>query len=148
MRICLCQLNPVVGDVDGNANLVLDGARRAREAGADVALFTEQVISGYPAEDLWLKSHFVDRCGEALDRIAPELPLPCIIGFPEREGDALYNAAAWVVDGTIAATYRKRHLPNYAVFDEHRWFTPGSNPLVVDVPVAGGDPVLLGLTIC
>jgi NAD+ synthase (glutamine-hydrolysing) len=148
MRICLCQLNPVVGDVDGNASLVLDAARRAREAGADVALFTEQVISGYPAEDLWLKPHFVSRCREALERIAPELPLPCIIGFPERAGDALYNAAAWVVDGVIAATYRKRHLPNYAVFDEHRWFTPGSEPLVVDLPVAAGAPVPLGITIC
>lgn len=148
MRIALCQLNPVVGDVDGNANLVLDAARRAREAGADVALFTEQVISGYPAEDLWLKPHFIARCREALERIAPELELPCIVGFPEQDDDALHNAAAWIIDGEIAATYRKRHLPNYAVFDEHRWFTPGSDALVVEVPVASGDPVPVGITIC
>lgn len=148
MRLCLAQLNPTVGDVDANADLVLDAARRAHAAGADLVVFPELVLSGYPAEDLWLKPHFVTRCSDALRRIAPALPLPCVIGVPERDGDSTYNAAAVVTGGTIVGTYRKQLLPNYGVFDEHRWFTPGAAPLVVDVPVAGGDPVAVGVTIC
>ncbi len=148
MRIALCQLNPTVGAVDANADLVLDAARRAVDAGADLAVFPEQVLSGYPAEDLWLKPHFVARCADALARIAPQLPLPCVVGYPEADGGALFNAAAYVVDGEVAATYRKQHLPNYAVFDEERWFTADDEALVVDVPVAGSEPVRVGVTIC
>ena len=148
MRIALCQLNPTVGAVDANADLVLDAARRARDAGADLAVFSEQVISGYPAEDLWLKPHFVDRCRSALDRIAPQLPITCVIGFPERDGDARFNAAAVVREGEVVATYRKQHLPNYAVFDEERWFTADDEALVVEVPVASGEPIQVGITIC
>jgi NAD+ synthase (glutamine-hydrolysing) len=148
MRIALCQLNPTVGDVDGNAELVLDWARRAQDAGADLAVFPEQVISGYPAEDLWIKPHFVARCAQALDRIVPQLPLPCVVGVPEADGDACYNAAAVVVDGAVRGTYRKQHLPNYAVFDEERWFVADDEALVIEVPVAGGEPVPVGITIC
>src|SRR6476661_11021463 len=99
MRIALCQLNPTVGDIDANADLVLEAAQRAKAGGADLAVFSEQVISGYPAEDLWLKPHFVARCREALDRIVPELPLPSLVGFPEAADGVLYNAAAYVEDG-------------------------------------------------
>ena len=148
MRICLAQLNPTVGDVDGNAQLVLDAARRAADEGADLVVFPEQVLSGYPAEDLWLKPHFVARCQAALDRLAPQLPGTCIVGYPRAEGTALHNAAAVIVDGELRASYDKQLLPNYAVFDEHRWFEPGTEPLVVDVPVDGGEPVPVGITIC
>ena len=148
MRIALCQLNPTVGDVDANADLVLEHARRAAEAGAHLAVFPEQVISGYPAEDLWLKPHFVARCSAALARIAPQLPLPCVVGVPELVDGATYNSAAYLVDGAQVATYRKQHLPNYAVFDEQRWFEPGFDPLVVDVPVGGGATLPVGITIC
>jgi NAD+ synthase (glutamine-hydrolysing) len=148
MRLCLAQLNPTVGDVDRNADLALDAARRAHASGADLVVFPELLLSGYPAEDLWLKPHFIDRCSQALARIASQLPLPCVIGVPEQVDDACFNAAAFVIDGAVQATYRKQLLPNYAVFDEHRWFTPGAAPLVVDVPVAGGRVVPVGVTIC
>ncbi|MCW2923210.1 MAG: synthetase [Thermoleophilia bacterium] len=148
MRIALCQLNPTVGDVDGNAALVVDAARRAHAAGADLAVFPEQVLSGYPAEDLWLKRHFLERCRSALERLAPELPLPCLVGYPEHVDGSTFNAAAYVVGGAVAATYRKQHLPNYAVFDEHRWFVSDDEALVVEVPVAEGEPVAVGVTIC
>ena len=150
MRIALCQINPTVGAVDDNADLVLEWARRAVEVGADLAVFPEQVISGYPAEDLWLKSHFVGRCRAAFERIVGDLPIPCVVGLPELDGDALFNAAAYVQDGVHVATYRKQHLPNYAVFDEERWFTADDEALVVDVPTNGGegDPVRVGITIC
>jgi NAD+ synthase (glutamine-hydrolysing) len=148
MRIALCQLNPTVGDVDANADLVVAWARRAADAGADLAVFSEQVLSGYPAEDLWLKPHFLARCADALERIAPQLAIPTLVGVPERVGDATFNAAAYVVDGAAAATYRKQHLPNYAVFDEHRWFIADDEALVLDVPTRAGDTVRVGVTIC
>jgi NAD+ synthase (glutamine-hydrolysing) len=152
MRICLAQVNPTVGDVDGNAALVLDVARRAADAGADLVVLPEQVISGYPAEDLWLKPHFVARCRAALDDIAGDLPpIAVVVGCPHDDGDgALANAAHVFVDGALVATYRKQHLPNYAVFDEHRWFTAGDGSCVVDVPVRDGDgsSVPVGITIC
>jgi NAD+ synthase (glutamine-hydrolysing) len=148
MRIALCQLNPTVGDVDGNAQLVLAWARRARDAGADLAVFPEQVLSGYPAEDLWLKPHFVARCAAALERIMPALALPAVIGFPEAVDGARFNAAAVVVDGELRGTYRKQHLPNYAVFDEERWFVADDEALVLELPTADGAAVPVGITIC
>jgi NAD+ synthase (glutamine-hydrolysing) len=148
MRIALCQLNPTVGDVDANAELVVEWAQRAADAGADLAVFSEQVLSGYPAEDLWLKPHFLARCADALERIAPQLAIPTLVGVPQHEDGATYNAAAYVVDGTVAATYRKQHLPNYAVFDEHRWFIADDAALVVQVPTRDGATVPVGVTIC
>jgi len=158
MRIALCQLNPTVGDIDGNAERVVEFAVRAHEAGADLAVFPEQVISGYPAEDLWLKPHFVARCADALARIAPRLPLPCLVGFTEPgvpAEDSLaddpplaWNAAAYVVRGRHVGTYRKQLLPNYGVFDEHRWFASDDEPLVVEVPCADGVGRRVGVTIC
>src|SRR5687768_13283257 len=123
MRIALCQLNPIVGDIQGNGALVVDAARRPRAAGAVVAVLPEQVLAGYPAVDLWLKHHFVIACRDELDRIASDLPVPCVIGYPQLDEDACFNAAAYVADGRVEAIYRKQHLPNYAVFDEERWFT-------------------------
>jgi NAD+ synthase (glutamine-hydrolysing) len=148
MRLCLAQLNPTVGDVDGNAALVLDAAERAHEAGADLVVFPEQVLSGYPAEDLWLKPHFVDRCRGALEQLAPRLPVACVIGVPEVDGESRANAAVVVVDGEVVATYRKQLLPNYAVFDEHRWFTPGTEDVVVPIRCGDGSVVPVGITIC
>ncbi|MCB0879687.1 MAG: NAD+ synthase, partial [Thermoleophilia bacterium] len=152
MRICLAQLNPTVGDIDANAQLVLDAARRAVNAGADLVVFPEQVISGYPAEDLWLKPHFVDRCVHALEQLVPQLPGTCIVGYPEpapaRADGLVHNAAAVIAHGAVVGTYRKQLLPNYAVFDEHRWFAPGTEPLVVHVATTTGDSVPVGVTIC
>lgn len=147
MRVALCQVNPTVGDIDANAALVVEAARRAAEAGAELAVFPELVLLGYPAEDLLLADHVVRRCETALTRIAPELALPCVIGTPLLRDTSTYNAAAYVRDGEVVATYYKRALPNYAVFDEHRWFTPGDAELVVQVPTSTGD-VSVGITIC
>ncbi|MCW2928639.1 MAG: synthase [Thermoleophilia bacterium] len=150
MRLALCQLNPTVGDVDGNAALVVEAARRAAGAGADVAVFPECVISGYPAEDLWLKPHFIERCANALEAILDELPtgLTCVIGFPEAVEGACCNSALVARDGERLGTYRKQHLPNYAVFDEHRWFTSDDEALVLDVPTSAGGTGRVGITIC
>jgi NAD+ synthase (glutamine-hydrolysing) len=148
MRIALCQLNPTVGNVDANADAVVEWAERAAAAGADLALFPELVLSGYPAEDLWLKPHFVARCEAALERLAARLPLPCVVGCPIAVVDGTSNAAAYIQDGQVCGTYAKQLLPNYAVFDEHRWFAAGTQPLVVEVPVPGGRPVAVAITIC
>ena len=149
LRLALCQLNPTVGDVDGNAQLVLDAAHRAAAAGADLAVFPEQTLSGYPAEDLWLKPHFRERIDAALAHLAPQLPIACVIGVLDMdEAGGRYNAAAFVDGGSVRAVYRKQHLPNYAVFDEERWFEPGTEPLVVDVAGADGSTTAVGITIC
>lgn len=148
MRIALAQLNPTVGDVDANARLVADAAARAHAAGADLVVCPEQVIAGYPADDLWLADHFVARCRAALDAIAPLLAIPAIVGLPLIETGRRFNAAAFVADGGVQAWYRKQHLPNYEVFDEERWFDAGSDPLVVDVADAAGRMHPVGVTIC
>ncbi|MCW2973489.1 MAG: synthetase [Thermoleophilia bacterium] len=148
MLLALCQLNPTVGAVDANAALVRDAVRAAAAAGADLAVTPELVLTGYPPEDLLLKPHLVQRAWSALHALAPELEAPALVGLPVAEGGVLYNAAAYVRDGRVAAIYHKRHLPNYGVFDEHRWFTPGSGPLVIEVPTASGPAARVGVTIC
>jgi NAD+ synthase (glutamine-hydrolysing) len=148
LRVALAQINTTVGDVDGNAAKVAEWAARAREEGAGLAIFPELCIPGYPAEDLYLKPHFVDANCRALERLAGELGgITALVGFAEPSGDGaerpVHNALAVLEGGRIAAVYRKQRLPNYAVFDEARYFEPGVEPVVID---AGGLPV--GLTIC
>jgi NAD+ synthase (glutamine-hydrolysing) len=144
MRIALAQINSTVGDIGGNTSLIIDRARQARCLGADVVVFPELAVSGYPPEDLLLRAHFVDDCREALDQIAEHIPdILAIVGLPLREGDLRYNDAAVVAQGAIAGWYRKVWLPNYAVFDEKRYFAPGERALVVDM-----RGVKMALTIC
>lgn len=143
LRIALAQLNPVVGDIAGNEELVLDALGQAREEGAQLAVFPELVLSGYPPEDLLLKEHFLRDCRTALDRIAERAEgIVAVLGFPERAED-VFNAAAVCADGQVQGVYRKQHLPNYGVFDELRYFQSGDAPAVVEV-----DGVTVGLTIC
>jgi NAD+ synthase (glutamine-hydrolysing) len=144
MRIVLAQVNPTVGDLDGNVDLCVDAIERAREAGAHLVLLPELVITGYPPEDLLGKAHFVDAGREALDRVAAATTgITALVGFVDRKGRALYNAAALCRGGSVSSVYRKRRLPNYGVFDEERWFEPGREPEVVDI--AGAS---VGLTVC
>jgi NAD+ synthase (glutamine-hydrolysing) len=143
LRIALAQVDATVGDVEGNAALVRDWIGRAREAGAQLVIFPELVLSGYPAEDLLLKPHFLDACEAALPAIAEaSAGIVSVVGTPLRDEGAR-NAAAVVCDGEIHGVYHKTLLPNYGVFDERRYFEPGAGPALIEV---GGARV--GLTIC
>jgi len=143
MRIALAQMNAAVGDLDGNAERIVAALDRARDAGAQLVLFPELAVSGYPPEDLLLKGHFLEHVGETLERVAASVrDVVAIVGFPELAHDA-FNSAAVLADGRVQAVYRKVHLPNYGVFDEQRYFQSGPGPAVIDV---GGT--LVGLTIC
>jgi NAD+ synthase (glutamine-hydrolysing) len=143
MRIALAQLDPIVGDIAGNEAKVLEHLARARDEGAQLALFPELVISGYPPEDLLLKEHFLADARAAVERIAAQTHgLVAVVGFPERADDA-YNAAAVCADGALQAIYRKVNLPNYGVFDEVRYFQTGPGGATIVV-----DGVKVGLTIC
>jgi NAD+ synthase (glutamine-hydrolysing) len=142
LRIALAQMNSVVGDIDGNARKVNQFANRAREAGADLVVFPELTLTGYPPEDLLLKGRFLRRASEALDGLSIE-GITAIVGWPEAADGRVHNSAAVISDGEVRAVYRKVLLPNYGVFDERRWFEPGTDPLVVEV---AGVPV--GITVC
>jgi NAD+ synthase (glutamine-hydrolysing) len=143
VRLALAQVNSTVGDLAGNEQKIVECLGRAREAGASIVLFPECAVSGYPAEDLLLKDHFLSDCREAIDRIAWHAEsIVAVVGFPERAHD-VFNSAAVLGDGDVQAIYRKMHLPNYGVFDEHRYFQEGEQPALIEV-----DGVLVGLTIC
>src|SRR3982750_1856876 len=133
LRVALAQINPVVGDIDGNASKIREWTERAREEGAQLVVFPELALTGYPPEDLLLKTHFVDAAGAALDEIATETDdIVALVGFPERRDD-VYNAAAVLADGRVQAVYRKIFLPNYGVFDENRYFQSGSEPALIEI---------------
>jgi NAD+ synthase (glutamine-hydrolysing) len=143
LRIALSQINAVVGDIAGNEARIREDLRRAKAAGAQLVLFPELAVTGYPPEDLLLKEHFLADAREAVDRIAADAEgIVAILGFPERALD-VYNAAAVCADGAVRGTYRKMHLPNYGVFDEVRYFQSGQGPALIEV-----DGVTVGLTIC
>jgi NAD+ synthase (glutamine-hydrolysing) len=143
MRLALAQIDPVVGDLDGNRELILAQIEEARTAGADLLVLPELAVTGYPPEDLLLRPGFVRAARDSLDRIAMEArDLVALVGVPLYDGD-LYNACAICADGGVRGVYRKRFLPNYGVFDEDRYFAPGRGLVIVD---AAGARV--GVTIC
>src|SRR5918997_5868598 len=143
MRLALAQLNTTVSDLIGNERRIVERLGEARDAGARLVLFPECAVSGYPAEDLLLKDHFLADCRAAVDRIAEHTDgVVAVVGFPERAHD-VFNSAAVLADGELRAVYRKMHLPNYGVFDEVRYFQAGEQPALIEV-----DGVLVGLTIC
>src|SRR5829696_6517201 len=143
MRIALVQMNATVGDIAGNAELMRAGMARARDAGAQFALFPELAITGYPPEDLLLKEHFLRDARAAVDELAAGVEdLVAVVGFPDRADD-VYNAAAVLADGAVRAVYRKVNLPNYGVFDEVRYFQDGPGAGIVEI-----DGVKVGVTVC
>ena len=143
MRVALAQLNPTVGDIAGNEAKALEALESARAAGAQLVLFPELYITGYPPEDLLLKEHFLRDARRAVQRLAEaSRDLVTVVGFPERDVD-VFNAAAVLAGGELAAIYRKVYLPNYGVFDEQRYFQSGAGGGIVEL-----DGLRLGVTIC
>ena len=143
MRIALAQIDSVVGDLDGNRRRILERLEEARGEGADLVLFPELTVTGYPPEDLLLKPGFVRAARRSLEEIAAATTgTTALVGVPWFEGD-LYNACAVCADGELKAVYRKRFLPNYGVFDEDRYFAPGHDLLLLRL-----GEVLVGPTIC
>ena len=133
MRIGLGQSNAVVGDLAGNAEKMRQMYARAIEANVDLLAFPELAICGYPPEDLLYKQHFLKDCSRALEKLAADCPDMIIIaGFAENEGIESYNSAAMLQGGKVRKVYRKGMLPNYGVFDERRYFNPGTEPLVIE----------------
>lgn len=145
LTVVMAQMDFLVGDIPGNARLVIDAARRAeQEHNADLVVFPELCLTGYPPEDLLLRPSLELRVAEALDVLCQaNLSPACIIGAPIRQGGLLYNAALVVDGGEIAATYFKQFPPNYQVFDEKRYFAAGTETCVVELR---GVPI--GLTVC
>ncbi len=133
--IALAQVNPTVGDLDGNCRIAEEYAVAAYEQGAQVVVFPELMVSGYPPEDLIFKQHFIADCEDRLNALAKRLPseLCVVIGSPERNDGATYNSAAIIHAGKIQCRYRKNKLPNYGVFDEKRVFVAGTESLVFSV---------------
>ncbi len=146
LRIALAQVNPTVGDLDGNVAKILEAYDTAEAAGCDIVAFGELSITGYPPEDLVLKSGFVVDNLAALERVAARTGrCVAIVGYVASDRD-LYNAAAVCAGGAVVGTYRKRVLPNYAVFDEARYFVPGEASDPYELYVIGG--VKVGISIC
>src|SRR5437016_4702427 len=143
LRIALAQVNTTVGDLDGNAALVLKGLDAARAAQADLVVFPELTITGYPTEDLLLRPQFITDNLAVLHRIVRKVKgIAAVIGFVYRRDD-IFNAAAFVSNGRIVATQHKSHLPNYGVFDENRYFQAGTRSVTV---VLNG--ITIGFNIC
>jgi NAD+ synthase (glutamine-hydrolysing) len=135
LRCVLAQLNLVVGDVDGNTTRIVDAAVAARDLyHADVVLVPELAVSGYPPEDLLFHSGMRLQVGRSLDRLKQEVRgITLIAGYPEYVGTKIFNSAAVIRDGAVIANHRKACLPNYRVFDEKRYFTPGTEATIVEL---------------
>ena len=134
LRVALAQIDLLVGDVQGNTTRIIACARRARqELAADLVVFPELTLSGYPPEDLLFHRGFRRQIEAGLERVRREIgTASAIVGYPEYSGRDIYNSAALIAGGVLAANHRKSELPNYKVFDEKRYFRPGAQPTVVD----------------
>ncbi|MHB1986579.1 MAG: NAD+ synthase [Acidimicrobiales bacterium] len=144
LRVALCQVNAVVGDIDGNVARIISAMETAEEARADLAVFPELAVPGYPPEDLLFKAAFVDDNLRGLDQIAAaSRRCAAVVGYVDQAGD-LYNAAAVLSSGKVHGVWHKNVLPNYGVFDERRYFAAGDEPAEVFM-IAG---VRTGVTVC
>src|SRR5919106_6732206 len=143
VRLALAQIDPTVGDVEANAAKIREYLGLAADAGAQVAVFPELAINGYPPEDLLLKTHFLAAGRRALERVARDVQgMVALVGFAEHAED-VYNSLAVLADGQVQAVYRKMFLPNYGVFDEQRYFQVGDAPAVIRV-----GATTIGLPVC
>ncbi len=170
LKICVAQLNYCVGDMPGNAQKIIQAARAAYAEGARLLITPELAICGYAAEDLFLRASFIDACDDAVNTVARELAglkgLTAVVGTPTRgnsgHGDDAprgvrtksmavqqrHNAARVLREGAVIDTYAKRELPNYQVFDERRYFTPGRGVCVIALKGDQGESIQVGLLIC
>ena len=164
LRIALAQVNATVGDLDGNAELIVAWTRRAAERGARVVVFPEMMLTGYPVEDLALRASFVEASIATLHAVAARLEaeglggIAVVTGYLDRRTDlaartglpagAPQDAAALIYGGRVVITSAKHHLPNYGVFDEFRYFVPGDTLPVFRVPTADGQSVEVAIAIC
>jgi NAD+ synthase (glutamine-hydrolysing) len=143
LTVALAQIDSTVGDLDGNAEKIRAGIDRARSEGAQLVIFPELALTGYPPEDLLIKTHFLRRTAERLEELAESAEdVVALVGYPQLRDD-VYNACAVLAEGRVQAVYRKTYLPNYGVFDEQRYFQQGSEPALIEV-----DGIPVGLTIC
>jgi NAD+ synthase (glutamine-hydrolysing) len=143
-KVAIAQVNPTVGDIDGNTKKIIDFIKRAREAGASLVVFPELVITGYPPKDLVLKPSFVRKNLEELERISKETRgIAAVVGFVDEKDGSIYNAAALLAEGKVRGVQHKTHLPNYDVFDERRYFKEAEECRVFTL----GD-TKLGINIC
>ena len=145
LKIALAQINFLVGNIAANVDNIIKAASYARdELSADIVVFPELTITGYPAEDLLFRADFISAANNAVYQIAECIDdIAVVVGFPERDGNSLYNSAVVLHQGSILACYRKQMLPNYGVFDEQRYFSAGTQPCVFEF-----NGVFMGLTIC
>jgi NAD+ synthase (glutamine-hydrolysing) len=143
LRLALAQINPTVGDLEGNSRLIIDWIARARDQGADIVCFPELTITGYPPEDLVLKRSFVRDNLKQLQVVKGATKgISAVVGFIDDDG-AIFNAAAFMHDGELKAVYHKVFLPNYGVFDEQRYFEPGHR-----CPIVLLDGIRVGISVC
>jgi NAD+ synthase (glutamine-hydrolysing) len=144
IRVALAQINPTVGDLEGNSNLIIKYIDQARAAGADLVAAPELAITGYPPEDLLLKPQFIKDNRKALERVvAASAGIIAIVGFVDSDGSDIYNAAAVIAGGKLVDVYRKTYLPNYGVFDEERYFQRGTRS-----PVYAIGQARVGVNVC
>ncbi len=151
LKLALAQVNCTVGDLKGNTEKIAEYARRSREQGADIVCFPEMALTGYPPEDLLFKPRFIAENIRTLKKLAEAIgEITAVVGFVDREGSKLYNAAAVIRNGDIEGVYRKMFLPNYGVFDEKRYFHKGNHAFTFDMGPANtrGDKVVIGVNIC
>ena len=141
VKFTLAQINPTVGDLAGNLAKIIDCEC---ELAGDVIIFPELAVSGYPPEDLLLRKDFLAQCDRSLAELTSSVRgITVIVGHPLSENGKVFNALSVLRDGEVLARYRKRHLPNYAVFDEKRYFDAGREAKVIDI-----NGVRVGLTVC
>jgi len=145
LKIALAQINFLVGNIAANVDHIIETAVYARDhLHADMIVFPELTITGYPAEDLLLRADFITTANNAIYQLADRIAdIALVVGFPEHDGDKLYNSAVVLHQGVMLACYRKQALPNYGVFDEQRYFTAGTQPCVFEF-----NGTFIGLTIC
>ena len=145
MKICMAQINTLVGDIAANAQRVIDVCLAQAATGARLIVFPELTLTGYPPEDLLLRGDLLTRTERALQRVVSSCPpeLMVVVGYPRAREGQLFNTAGVIREGRVVAEYDKQCLPNYQVFDEKRYFSAGDSPCVVSF-----EGIQFGLTIC